>query len=79
MIENELWRKEQFSEWQHSYTEKNNDLTEPKELIREESRRTLEISVPQQIEKDLDSRKKMDKEKVKDEKRRSSVRSKYVL
>lgn len=72
-------RKEQFSEWQHSYTEKNNDLNEPKELIREESRRTLELLVPQQTEKDSDSRKKSDKEKVKDEKRRSSVRLKYVL
>lgn len=72
-------RKEQFSEWQQSYIEKNNDLNVPKELIREESRRTLELSVPQQTDKDSDSRKKMDKEKVKDEKRRSSVRSKYVL
>lgn len=83
MIENELRRKERFGEWQQSYSETNKDLMESKELIREESRRTLELSVSQQTirerEKDADSKKKSDKEKVKDEKRRSSVRSKYVL
>lgn len=76
LIENELRRKERFGEWQQSYIETNNDLKEPKELIREESRRTLELSVSPQPERETDSRKRM--ESVKDEKRRSIVRSKYV-
>ena len=78
LIENELRRKEQFNEWQQSYAEKNEHLTEPKELIREESRRTLELSVSQQTERDLDHRQRTDKKLAKDEKRCSSVRSNYA-
>lgn len=71
-------RKEQFNEWQQSYAEKNEHLNEPKELIREESRRTLELSISQQTERDLEHKQRTDKVKAKDEKKRSSVRSKYV-
>lgn len=52
-IESELNRKEKFSEWQQLYIEKNEDLEEAKQLIREESRRTLETSLPQPVEKDF--------------------------
>lgn len=63
-------RKEKFDEWQQMYLEKNEDLEEAKELIREESRRTLETSLPQSVEKDF---------KIKDEKRQSTTgaRAKY--
>lgn len=63
-------RKEKFDEWQQMYLEKNEDLEEAKELIREESRRTLETSMPQSVEKDF---------KIKDEKRQSTTgaRAKY--
>lgn len=63
-------RKEKFDEWQQMYLEKNEDLEEAKELIREESRRTLETSMPQSVEKDF---------KIKDEKRQSTIgaRAKY--
>lgn len=70
-INTELKRKEQFIKWQEVLSEKNGDLEESKQLLREESRRTLESPMPQQSEKDT---------KVKDEKRHSSVgfRSKYA-
>lgn len=71
-IENELKRKEQFSEWQQMYSEKNEDLSESKQLLREESRRTLEsIAKVPNLEKDT---------KIRDEKRHSSfggVKLKY--
>lgn len=57
-------RKEKFNEWQKLYVEKNEDLEEAKQLIREESRKTLETSMPQSVEKDF---------KVKDEKRQSTT------
>lgn len=57
-------RKEKFNEWQQMYLEKNEDLEEAKQLIREESRKTLETSIPQPVEKDF---------KTKDEKRQSTT------
>lgn len=70
-IEHELNRKEKFSEWQQLYSEKNEDLEKAKQLIREESRKTLETSMPQTVEKDF---------KAKDEKRQSTTgaRAKYM-
>ncbi|XP_031627764.1 WD repeat-containing protein 63 [Contarinia nasturtii] len=71
-INMELRRKEEFNKWQESLTEKNGDfLEETKQLLREESRRTLQSPMPPQSEKES---------KVKDEKRHSSVgvRSKSV-
>lgn len=63
-IDGELKRKERFSEWQQSFNEKNEDLAEPKQLIREESRRTMltETQTPQPTDAN-----------VKDEKTRSSI------
>lgn len=59
-------RKQKFNEWQQIYLEKNGDLEEVKQLMRDESRRTLEskASMPQLIEKDI---------KSKDEKRQSTT------
>lgn len=55
-IESELNRKEKFSEWQQLYIEKNEDVEEAKELMREESRRTLETSMPQPVESDFQAK-----------------------
>lgn len=60
-------RKEKFNEWQQMYLKKNEYLEEAKQLIREESRRTLETSMPQPIEKDF---------KTKDEKRQNTTGAK---
>lgn len=57
-------RKQKFDEWQQKYLETNEDLEEAKQLIREESRKTIETSMPQPIEKDF---------KSKDEKRQSTT------
>lgn len=57
-------RKQKFNDWQQMYAEKNEDLEEAKQLIREESRKTFESSVPQPVEVDF---------KTKDQKRHSST------
>lgn len=63
-IETELHRKQKFNEWQQLYAAKNEDLEEAKQLIREESRKTFESSMPQPVEMDF---------KIKDQKRHSST------
>lgn len=41
-MDEELSRQADFEKWHRKYNEKNGDLKEAKQLIREESRRTLE-------------------------------------
>lgn len=41
-IDRKLRNKENFNKWQDKYTEANADLREPKQLLREESRKTIE-------------------------------------
>lgn len=63
---------QKFNEWQQIYLEKNEDLEEVKQLVRAESRKTIETSVPQPIEKET---------KPKDAKRSSTgarPRTKYA-
>lgn len=70
-IENELKRKDEFSAWQQLYAEQNKHLLEPKQLLRDESRRTLESQKGPPTEKES---------KVRDERRKtiSSMKLKYT-